>query len=194
MFRAWEIVRGKTADELTEMNAAYATYGKAMVGWKEDYRPSETRAKLIAQARFIELLYVNDIQQDSAKEGVFHLVMANDSQGKERNDKAYEIRPEPYSPLVAKQQCHELIQVLQCGMLNAYLSRPAMIDRPIRESETRRWLEGIKPHVNCLTPYGKSNLHHQVTFEKYYVVLIESAPLLKMHLHSERLEVFRARI
>ena len=40
-----------------------------------------------------------------------------------------------------------------------------MVDRQVQASATAEWLAGLKPFVNCHTPYGKSNLHQQVQVE-----------------------------
>ena len=86
--------------------------------------------------------------------GIVRIHFAKDGQGQPRKSKAFEIRPEPYSKEEAATECAELVTILRCGMLNAYLNQPALVDRQVKESATRAWLDGLKPHINALTRYG----------------------------------------
>eukprot|EP00039_Didymoeca_costata_P020353 m.340973 g.340973 ORF g.340973 m.340973 type:complete len:777 (+) comp19678_c0_seq1:265-2595(+) len=165
-FRAWEKVRGKTEHEINELQSLYAVHGKSLQGWRESFPPREAQSKIIENSRTLELLYCDTIEKDPNNPAVLRFTMAPDGQGKERNAKGYELRPTPYVKSEAADQCTEVLDILHCGMLNAYLERPSMMDRPIKESATKRWVKGVQPHVNCLTPYGKSNLHHQVQVDR----------------------------
>jgi hypothetical protein len=47
-------------------------------------------------------------------------------------------------------------------VLNAFLQRPVMIDRPLKAADVGAWCERVKEYVNYKNAYGKTNLHHQV--------------------------------
>ena len=47
-------------------------------------------------------------------------------------------------------------------MLNAFLQRPVMIDRPLKAGQVDAWCQRVKSYVNYSNAYGKTNLHHQV--------------------------------
>ena len=42
---------------------------------------------------------------------------------------------------------------MQCGMLNAFLQKPMMVDRSLKPVDVAFWCEAVKPHVNARNAY-----------------------------------------
>lgn len=162
LFAAWNLCRHKTQKEMRELQSNYNIYGKNNKGWYYNFAPSECKAKVVKESRFFQLVYCNSCDQDPKKIGVLNMTFAPDSEGKERKDKAFELRPEPYSKDVAAIQCKELVDIIRCGMVNSYLQRPTLIDRSMKDFAMRKWLNAISLYANTVTASGKTNLHHQV--------------------------------
>lgn len=165
LFSAWNFCRGKSVKEIRDATREFNIYGNQTPGWKHKFSPSDTKAKVITDSRFFQLVYCNTCDQDVTNRGVIRMSFAPDGAGKERKDKAFEFRPEPYSKEAAEAECRRAVDIIRCGMVNSYLQRPPMIDRQMRESATKAWLEQIKPNANSATEHGKTNLHHQVQLE-----------------------------
>ena len=140
-------------------------YGKATPGWPFNFSPRETKSKLLEDCRFFQLLHLDACEQDKSNGGVMRLYFAAGSDGTERKDKAFEFRPEPYSKEAAAKCCAEVVSAVRCGMVNSYLQRPSLVDRSIKQSALKQWLERVKVHANEPTIHGKTNLHHQVQLD-----------------------------
>lgn len=149
LFSAWNFCRGKTAQQIRIAAAQFNLYGKQTPGWRHNFSPADAKEKVIKESRFFQLVYCNTCDQDKVKKGVIHFTFAPDGAGKERKDKAFEFRPDPYSKEAAEQVCEEVVNIIRCGMVNSYLQRPPMIDRQLKESATQKWLQLIKSHANC---------------------------------------------
>jgi len=124
LYKAWEVVRAMTEREVAALNKEFNTYGKGTNGWGHSFSPRETRSKVIAGSRFIQLVHCNVVESDEKNPGVIRFIFALDANGKVRKTKEYEIRPEPFLKETAALQALEALTVLRCGMLSSYLSRP----------------------------------------------------------------------
>eukprot|EP00040_Diaphanoeca_grandis_P028626 m.166120 g.166120 ORF g.166120 m.166120 type:complete len:789 (-) comp31418_c0_seq1:219-2585(-) len=164
-FSAWNTCRGKSTTEINALSREHAKYGKLTAGWRYAYSPREAKSKAIEASRFFQLVYCNAVEKDFKQGGVIRMVFAADGEGKPRKEKAFEFRPEPYTKDAADSQCTEVVNMIRCGMVNAYLQRPEMLDRQVKASAQRAWLEGVKSHANCQTVHGRSNLHQQVQLQ-----------------------------
>eukprot|EP00035_Acanthoeca_spectabilis_P021225 m.437041 g.437041 ORF g.437041 m.437041 type:complete len:813 (+) comp18053_c0_seq1:210-2648(+) len=165
IFSAWDTIRGKTQKEISGLSADFSRYGKATPGWPFNFSPRETKNKLIEDCRFFQLVHLDGCEQDKSNPAVMRLFFAEESDGTERKGKAFEFRPEPYSKGAAAHCCAEVVSAIRAGMVHSYLQRPSLVDRSIKQSALRLWLDRIKLLANEKTIHGKTNLHHQVQLE-----------------------------
>ena len=59
-------------------------------------------------------------------------------------------------------QSLQVVSAVRAGMVHSFLQRPSLVDRSIKQSALKKWLERIRPYANEKTIHGKTNLHHQV--------------------------------
>jgi hypothetical protein len=63
-FRAWDCIRGKTQAEISGLAADFNRYGKNTPGWQFPFSPRDTKAKLLEECRFYQLIHLDACDQD----------------------------------------------------------------------------------------------------------------------------------
>eukprot|EP00041_Stephanoeca_diplocostata_P032796 m.1061649 g.1061649 ORF g.1061649 m.1061649 type:complete len:871 (+) comp24212_c0_seq22:365-2977(+) len=164
-FQDWMKIRMIPSAKIDRLQAIYAKAGsnkEVLRDWPYKFPPRDARARLIAASKFESLMYVDLVEIDTAAPDTLRITFEKHHDGQLRKSKEFEFRPEPYVKPDAEKQCQEACNVIRCGMLNAFLLRPVMVDRPLKAGDIGVWCERVKTDVNAPNAYGKTNLHHHV--------------------------------
>eukprot|EP00039_Didymoeca_costata_P026790 m.16658 g.16658 ORF g.16658 m.16658 type:complete len:817 (+) comp5762_c0_seq2:461-2911(+) len=159
-FQAWLIVKMMDDAKLREFQTSVT---KGSESWNFKLSPKDVRKKLASASKFYSLLYVDSVSTGPPE--MLRINFVSTADGKARKPLELELRPEPYSKDEAIAQCTELRELIQCGLLNAFLQKPVMLDRPMRPMDIALWCERVKPFVNSRNAYNKTNLHHQIQLQ-----------------------------
>ena len=163
-FNAWMRVRTLSDTDLKQLQRDVSA-GKAV--WPFKMMPKEVRSKVIASSKMSSFMYVETAGVNPKSPNSLVITFVPESDGSPRSKKEFEFRPEPYSKPEAAAKCAEAAEVVQCGMMAAFMQKPTLVDRSLKPVDLAFWCEQVKPHVNARNAYGKTNMHHQIQLQQF---------------------------